>query len=326
MMAAASWMPASRSSAEAEGRARVSYILEAIRRSEEERRKRLVPGVSTIHAGPRPRPVHNARPVAVLVLAGGVALAVATVIAARSWPWSRAADETVASAETQSVAPRPAGEDAAKGVQPARPEEHALVLPPAPPQAAAPPPRPADASVPAPERAAAATAAEPGAAGEPAAAKGEKKPERRRPRTPYSATAAGDAKAVARQPKTTASRVAQPPVAAADSNDTRQNPLPVPAPAPAPAPAPEIVSAMALSDLPDTVQRALPDIAITLHRYAETASARMIRVNGRTAHEGDALTEHLSVAEITRNGVVFVIGDQRFYMDAFQNWQAKNGS
>ncbi len=83
---------------------------------------------------------------------------------------------------------------------------------------------------------------------------------------------------------------------------------------------------MALSDLPDTMQRALPNIAITLHRYAETPSARMIRVNGRTAREGDALTEHLSVAEITRNGVVFVIGDQRFYMDAFQTWQTKNGS
>jgi hypothetical protein len=44
------------------------------------------------------------------------------------------------------------------------------------------------------------------------------------------------------------------------------------------------------------------------------------------AHEGDVVAGDLGVAEITRNGVVFAIGEQRFYMDAFQTWQAKGGS
>jgi hypothetical protein len=101
--------------------------------------------------------------------------------------------------------------------------------------------------------------------------------------------------------------------------------VPADAPADVGARAAEVVSAIALRDLPAPLQRSLPDISITLHRYAETAAARMIRVNGRIAREGDPVTGDLSVAEITRSGVVFVIGDQRFYMDAFQTWQAKNG-
>ncbi|HRK95379.1 MAG TPA: general secretion pathway protein GspB, partial [Rhodospirillales bacterium] len=88
----------------------------------------------------------------------------------------------------------------------------------------------------------------------------------------------------------------------------------------------ELVDATALRDLPPSVQRTLPGIAITLHRYAASPEARMIRVNGRVAQEGDPVGGDLTVAEITRNGVVFVIGGQRFYMDAFQTWQAKSGS
>lgn len=52
----------------------------------------------------------------------------------------------------------------------------------------------------------------------------------------------------------------------------------------------------------------------------------MIRVNGRIAREGDAIDGELGVAEITRNGVVFAIAGQRFYMDAFQSWPARKGS
>ncbi|MBL8658661.1 MAG: general secretion pathway protein GspB [Rhodospirillales bacterium] len=298
----------------------MSYILEAIRRSEEERRKRIVPSVSTIHAGPKARPTIGTRSGAVMILAAGAGLAVALVMAARSWPWPGSGDEMVAHSEAQAVAPAPAGDVAtttpagdvaARATQPAPPEENAPTL-----SQTVPPPRPPDA-------AATAATATPGQAREPdaGAGAGERKTEhKKQPRTPYSASAS--AAPPARQAKAVGPRVAQPPLGPVESGDGPQNPLP----APTSEPAPEIVSATALAELPETVQRALPDIAITLHRYAATPPARMIRVNGRTAREGDALTEHLSVAEITRNGVVFTIDDQRFYMDAFQNWQAKRGS
>ncbi|HSO41348.1 MAG TPA: general secretion pathway protein GspB, partial [Rhodospirillales bacterium] len=165
-----------------------------------------------------------------------------------------------------------------------------------------------------------ATGGDPAPAPAPAAAPaGERAAKERRPRRPYSSPASSDPATPRREPRALAAA----PPASADVGSGGQADAEAIVPPPG---ASELVAATALRDLPSSVQRTLPSIAITLHRYATSTDARMVRVNGRVAREGDVIGGDLSVAEITRGGVVFTIGEQRFYMDAFQTWQAKSGS
>lgn len=291
----------------------MSYILEAIRRSEEARHKRLMPAVSTIHAT---QPA-GARGVPRTLQAGFAMLLAAAFMAAAIFAlgfWLRQAQDVAPLAPAPPAAAAPASPDdkAQTAAAPATP----------PPADAAPP---AEAGNPAAAAAAQTNAAAPAEPApsvpvrvRPAATPGptgEAKAEDRRPRRPYSSPAEGEPAKAKREPKGPAA----PPTAPGAA------PVEAPPAAPQP-PAPELVTATALRDLEPSVQRTLPSIAITLHRYAPAPEARMIRVNGRVAREGDVIGSDLSVAEITRNGVVFVIGDHRFYMDAFQTWQARGGS
>ncbi len=290
----------------------MSYILEAIRRSEEARHKRLMPAVSTIHAA---QPT-SARGVPRTLQAGFVMLLAAAFMAAAIFAlgfWLRQAQEASPLAPAPLSTAAPANPDA---------RTQTSAAPAAPPPADAAPPAEAGNPASAPAPAAATTPAEPAppvpAPAAAAAARGvpgEAKAEDRRPRRPYSSPAAGEPAKPKREPKGSAA----PPTALGGA--------PIEAPPAVPQPlAPELVTATALRDLEPSLQRTLPSIAITLHRYAATPEARMIRVNGRVAREGDVVAGELSIAEITRNGVVFIIGEQRFYMDAFQTWQAKGGS
>jgi general secretion pathway protein B len=287
----------------------MSYILEAIRRSEEARHKRVVPAVSTIHAA---RPAAARAPSRALQVGLAMGLAAALVVAGglavgpSLLQMNGAGPSVPASPAVQSAGP--VAGPVAEG------ENRTASAPEAPPDPA---PEPGARAQEVPAQAAAAPAPASGqetaapAAVAPVEAEAEAKPKRR----PYSSPASGETKPK-REPKALA---APPPLGPAAAPGGAR-------PDGAPAPAAELVAAPALRDLPVALQRTLPGIAITLHRYAPTPGARMIRVNGRVAHEGDVVAGDLGVAEITRNGVVFAIGEQRFYMDAFQTWQAKGGS
>lgn len=314
----------------------MSFILDAIRRSEEARHKRLIPDVSTIHAA-RPA-AGRARP-GTLPAALVMALTVALVVAG-GWalvPWLRqlplgdllgpaavsvpedAVPEDAVPVDTTPVdmapvdtapdvaaEPAPADRAAPAPAQPVAPAVVPAVAPPVaePPAPAA--PAPAE-TVSAPTTAPAADPAPSGTA------------ETKRPRRPRSSEEPAKQRREART--VAAAEPAVPP--GAGGQPEPEAALAVPAPV---APESEIIAATALRDLAPSIQRTLPSIAITLHRYATSPEARMIRVNGRAAREGDEIGGDLSVAEITRSGVVFSIGGQRFYMDAFQSWQAKGGS
>lgn len=292
----------------------MSFILDAIRRSEEARRKRLIPDVSTIHTAP-PAPARAGGRTLQAALAMGIAVALVVAAGVAVGPWLRLVQEGTFPPPLAAL--KPPAPVAEGGNAPAPPDEKAPADPApvaAEPAPAAPPPQ----ETPTPPQATAPPA--PTMAPAPAPAP----------------VPAGDAAAEGKRPQ----RLSSPPPAV-EPDAPRREPRPL-APNPEPrseggtgtasrqaAPPPsssELVDATALRDLPPSVQRTLPGIAITLHRYAASAEARMIRVNGRVAHEGDPVGGDLTVAEITRNGVVFVIGGQRFYMDAFQTWQAKSGS
>ncbi len=289
----------------------MSYILEAIRRSEDERRKRLIPGVSTIHAA---RPVvapRRSRLLYGLVAGGGLTLGVAGVI----WLQTQSPEMAPAGgvADTAAVAAIGEGEREAGGGS--TEVETAVVATP-------PRPEPLPARTRPAERDAGNGPGDGPGDGKPPSAKTAKP---RSSRTPHSATTTPQPMVATKPPP----RVpAAPPDASTSSGSamgggdgaagTPLAELELSAPA-----QPEFVSAMALRDLPEQVRQSLPDIAISLHRYASSAEARQVRVNGRAVREGDAIVGDLSVAEITRGGVVFSIGDQRFYMSAFQSWRAK---
>lgn len=290
----------------------MSYILEAIRRSEEARHKRLMPAVSTIHAAQpasgRGMPRTLQAGFAMLLAA---AFMVAAIFALGFWLRHAQDEGPLAPAPPPTAAPA-TPEDKAQAAAAPAPPPPADAAPPAEAGNPAAAPAPAAATTPAepapPVQVTARSAAAPGATGE-------AKAEDRRPRRPYSSPAAGEPSKPKREPKGSAA----PPTALGAA------PVEAPPAAPQP-PAPELVTAPALRDLEPSLQRTLPSIAITLHRYAATPEARMIRVNGRVAREGDVIAGDLAIAEITRNGVVFIIGEHRFYMDAFQTWQARGGS
>lgn len=288
----------------------MSYILEAIRRSEDERRKRLVPDVSTIHVA-RPAAVPSGSRLLSIIVGAGLALGLAEV----AWLHTRSLGSAPAGPSGEVTAPAAGVEDepgvAAAGGTPV--EKTAFAA--SPPRPSAPPARQRG-SDPGAGRAGEASPLSPKTA----------KPGASRP--PYSPSTASPPVAAAKVPS---GGLAAPQDAIILFGSAGRGGAHAPAAAPlaelrpgSPA-EPEFVSAIALRDLPEPVRQSLPDIAISLHRYASSAEARQVRVNGRAVREGDTIGDDLSVAEITRGGVVFAIGEQRFYMSAFQNWRSKAG-
>ena len=67
-----------------------------------------------------------------------------------------------------------------------------------------------------------------------------------------------------------------------------------------------------LKDLPQSVKDQLPDIAISVFVYSDDPSSRIVKINGKTVREGQELAEGLSVEKIVPEGVIFHYGDYRF--------------
>lgn len=65
--------------------------------------------------------------------------------------------------------------------------------------------------------------------------------------------------------------------------------------------------------LPSEVQRALPELDITVHIYSATPSARLVRINNRNYQEGDLVDERLRLEEITQDGLILTFGDNRYW-------------
>ncbi len=100
-------------------------------------------------------------------------------------------------------------------------------------------------------------------------------------------------------------------------------------PAPAPgqadasqsAPAPKPVEAVIpppenriynLTELPPVVSQGLPQFAISTHIYSVDPASRLTRINGQTLREGQDLAAGLKLIEITSDGVIMRYKDYRF--------------
>ena len=65
--------------------------------------------------------------------------------------------------------------------------------------------------------------------------------------------------------------------------------------------------------LPSDVQRTLPELEVTVHIYSATPSARLVRINRRNYQEGDLVDDQVRLEEITQDGLILSFGDIRYW-------------
>jgi general secretion pathway protein B len=71
------------------------------------------------------------------------------------------------------------------------------------------------------------------------------------------------------------------------------------------APAPDGNKIYSVSELPLSLQQSLPAFTISAFLYSDDPAARMVRVNGKMLREGDALPEGLKLNEIRQDELIF---------------------
>ena len=68
--------------------------------------------------------------------------------------------------------------------------------------------------------------------------------------------------------------------------------------------------------LPYDLQNALPALNISVHLYSATPSSRLVRINNTIYREGDFIDGELKLEEITRDGLIMSIRNERFWQHA----------
>ena len=71
-----------------------------------------------------------------------------------------------------------------------------------------------------------------------------------------------------------------------------------------------------LAELPAAVRREIPQLSVSVHAYSRAPRDRLVAVNGKLLHEGDALTADLVLETITPDGMVFSHKGTRFHRGA----------
>lgn len=66
------------------------------------------------------------------------------------------------------------------------------------------------------------------------------------------------------------------------------------------------------NDLPDAMRKEIPDMSIQIHTYSATPGERIVGINGRLLQEGDYLAEGLKLEQITPDGMIFSYKNHRF--------------
>lgn len=253
----------------------MSFILDALRKSEHERQRQLGPSIAEL---PVARPAPRVPPWVWVALAALLTLNIAVV----AWFLTRPSPAPL----TQPVVAAPA---------PALPS-------PAPTPAAA---TPAPAAAPTSAAAAPAQAA-PGPASAPLAESAPRPVETARPPAPAMREVRPLAEEALAEPVFGAPTFAAP--AAPDPAL-----LPVPPP-PSPRPAPVAAGVPTIDQLPPQATAGLPPLSVSLHIYSSQPAQRAVFINGTRYREGDGLPGGAVLREITPDGAVIAYGGQRFLL------------
>lgn len=78
-----------------------------------------------------------------------------------------------------------------------------------------------------------------------------------------------------------------------------------------PVPAPDKTRIYTLRELPASIQQELPPFTISVSLYSDDPASRMIKINNQTLREGELLAEGLTLQEIRQDGVIFSYKDYR---------------
>lgn len=95
----------------------------------------------------------------------------------------------------------------------------------------------------------------------------------------------------------------------------KANTVSVPPSVPPPAriePAPVENKTYSLAELPESIKQDLPSFSISAHIHSSEPSSRMVKINGATMKEGQELLTGLKISEITPNGVIMIYRGYRF--------------
>ncbi len=72
-----------------------------------------------------------------------------------------------------------------------------------------------------------------------------------------------------------------------------------------------------LMQLPSSIRKDLPEIHIAAHVYSQKPASRLVSINGRVMREGHTLPPGLKLEEITADGVIFSYEGYHFYVGVF---------
>lgn len=75
-----------------------------------------------------------------------------------------------------------------------------------------------------------------------------------------------------------------------------------------------------ISEMPESLQAAIPSIEFSAHVYAFDASAGFVILNGSTRYPGDRVAADIIVEEIIEEGVVLSYKGQSFRLDSMRDW------
>lgn len=255
----------------------MSFILDALRKSEHERQRQLGPSIAEL---PVARPVPRVPPWVWVALAALLTLNVALV----AWFLSR---------ESPAPAPQPVPSVPAEPVSSPAPPS------PTPTPAMAMTPPAGGNTVPPP----AGTA--PAQAGVPPTGP-----------APQLVEAAPPPATAVREVRPLTEEAAPEPVFSAPSFAAPAAPDPalLPAPPPSPRPAPVTAGIPTIDQLPPQATAGLPPLSVSLHIYASQPAQRAVFINGTRYREGEGLPGGAVVQEITPDGAVISYGGQRFLL------------
>jgi len=264
----------------------MSFILDALRKSEHERQRQTGPAlVEAAVAAPKPKPNRWATAAIALLVVNLVAIGVLLIFKAKDEP-ATAATDPAAAAATAAQPHAPAATTPATSVPaPAAQASISQTLP----EPAFAPPSPS------------LRPAEPPAAGT---------------RNPLEDEVSGLAPAMEQEAALAAA--APPPGPAAVTPSRRGSVVYQSLPEAGLAPAYEPAPAATASNLPradDMAARgALAELRLELHVWSSKPQERFAFVNGRRYREGDATADGATVEEITREGVIMNLGGNRFLL------------
>ena len=69
---------------------------------------------------------------------------------------------------------------------------------------------------------------------------------------------------------------------------------------------------ISMSELPLSVRKELPAMTISVHAYSGNPAARMVSIDNRMLREGESLVPGLKLEQITPDGMIFVYKEYRF--------------